>query len=86
MQWIRPPVGLSHAEADWVHGRKRVVASALDTYLAQLDMKDFDLSEYSCQLQTSNYSNVPILGLIISGGGYASVCRAKPAFHSKKFR
>ncbi|KAL8789671.1 MAG: hypothetical protein Q9195_006724 [Heterodermia aff. obscurata] len=72
VEWIRPPLGLSRAEASWVHSRKQIVAKALGTYLEQLDMEDFDLSGYIGQLQQSNFSNVPTLGFAISGGGYAS--------------
>ena len=77
VEWIRPPLGLSRAEASWVHSRKRVVAKALGSYLQRLDMEDFDLSKYIEHLHKSNFSNVPTLGLAISGGGYASVRTAR---------
>ncbi|KAI9813255.1 MAG: hypothetical protein M1827_004197 [Pycnora praestabilis] len=72
MQWIRPPTGLNQLEAEWVQARKRVVTCALNEYLEQLNMEDFDVTEYICQLHQSNYSYVPTLGLAISGGGWAS--------------
>ena len=78
VEWIRPPLGLSRAEANWVHSRKQVVTTALGTYLRQLDMEDFDLSKYIGQLHKSNFTNVPTVGLAISGGGYASVGTVTP--------
>ncbi|KAI9852074.1 MAG: hypothetical protein M1838_001871 [Thelocarpon superellum] len=72
VQWIRPATGLAQVEANWVHGRKKVVAEALEGYLLRLQMKDFDACEYVCRLRASNYSLVPTLGLAISGGGWNS--------------
>ncbi|PWY84769.1 lysophospholipase [Aspergillus heteromorphus CBS 117.55] len=72
LEWIRPAVGLSRGEADWVQGRKKVVLGALDGYLARLGLTDFDVPEYISRLNQSGQAHVPILGMAISGGGFAS--------------
>ena len=72
VQWIRPPTRLNPKEAEWVRGRKRVVADALDTYLERLCLEDFDTPRYIRDLRRSDYAHVPTLGLAISGGGYRS--------------
>jgi hypothetical protein len=71
-QFVRPADGLSQAEAEWVQGRKQVVATALGEYLERLKIKHFDVSEYIAHLNDSNFEDVPIMGLAISGGGWAS--------------
>lgn len=63
---------MSTAEANWVAGRKKVVLDALDGYLEQLGLADFDYCNYVEKLKASNYVNVPTLGFAISGGGYSS--------------
>jgi lysophospholipase len=72
IQWIRPADGLSQAEANWVQGRKQVVSSALEDYLERLQIKDFDLSKYLSHMEDCNYEDIPVMGLAISGGGWAS--------------
>jgi len=70
--WIRPAIGLSLAEEDWVYGRKQVVLDALGDYLRRLCMQGFSLTDYLNRLRGTNYTAVPTIGLAISGGGYAS--------------
>ncbi|OJZ83665.1 hypothetical protein ASPFODRAFT_140016 [Aspergillus luchuensis CBS 106.47] len=70
LQWIRPAVGLSRDELEWVEGRKKVVLGSLDAYLERLNLDDFDTDEYISRL---NYTNqTPIMGMAISGGGFGS--------------
>ncbi|KUJ11335.1 FabD/lysophospholipase-like protein [Mollisia scopiformis] len=72
IQWVRPATGLDPAEAEWVHNRKRVVLDALEKYLHRLELEDFDVYEYAYRLCNSNLTHVPVLGMIVSGGGYRS--------------
>lgn len=73
INWIRSSsIGLSLDEALWVQGRKQVVLDAFSSYLERLTPDAFDVGEYTRRLKQSNYSDVPTLGLAISGGGWAS--------------
>ncbi|GKZ23625.1 hypothetical protein AbraIFM66951_009902 [Aspergillus brasiliensis] len=69
-QWIRPAVGLSTDESEWVEGRKKVVLGSLDAYLKRLNLDDFDIQEYISRLNSTNQT--PIMGIAISGGGFGS--------------
>lgn len=70
LQWIRPAVGLSRDESEWVEGRKKVVLGSLEAYLERLNLDDFDTDEYISRL---NYTNqTPVMGMAISGGGFGS--------------
>lgn len=71
IQWNRPAIGLNPAEAEWVQGRKEVVATALSEYLNRLYI-GLDVSKYIEKISCNNYQDVPIMGLAISGGGWAS--------------
>lgn len=72
MQWIRPANGLNKAEAEWVLGRKRNVLYALEEYLERLQIEGLDIPQYIELLRNTNFAQVPTLGLVISGGGWAS--------------
>jgi lysophospholipase len=72
IELVRRAKCLNPGEADWVQKRKRVVHGALKDYLHRLDLKDFNVHEYVHRIGTSDYENVPILGMTISGGGYRS--------------
>lgn len=72
IELVRPAKCLNPSEAEWVHKRKRVVHGALKDYLHRLDLKDFNVHEYVHRISKSDYENVPILGMTISGGGYRS--------------
>lgn len=45
---------------------------ALAEYLERLHIQDFNVSNYLAHMHESNYEDVPIMGLAISGGGWAS--------------
>jgi lysophospholipase len=72
IQWVRPANGIGDAEAEWVSNRKIVVLDALEDYLDRLCLEDFDISDFVSRIKVSNYEQVPILGMAISGGGYRS--------------
>ena len=71
-QWLRPANGLNPHEASWVKGRKAVVTDALTSYLEQLKLQDFDVSKYIAAIKSNDFAHVPIIGFLISGGGWAS--------------
>ena len=70
--WIRPATGLSPQEANWVSGRKAVVADALATYLGHLNLTGFNQVNYINLLKKASVADVPTLGIALSGGGYES--------------
>jgi lysophospholipase len=55
-----------------VLGRKKVVLAELAIYLERLEIPDFNVTKYLGHMQASNFRDVPIMGLAISGGGWAS--------------
>lgn len=82
-EWIRPASrGISPAEEAWVRGRKAVVVNSLEAYLASIDMGDFDKADYIRRLRAGSGSSscghgaigadAPVIGMCISGGGWAS--------------
>lgn len=72
IEWLRPAIGLNPKEANWVAGRKPVVADALSAYLKRLELEDFDVSAYIAAIKANNHAHVPTMGYSISGGGWAS--------------
>ena len=71
-QWLRPANGLNPQEASWVEGKKAVVADALTIYLEQLKLQDFDVQKYIAAVKSNDFAHVPIIGFLLSGGGWAS--------------
>ncbi|KAE8446162.1 hypothetical protein EG329_012535 [Mollisiaceae sp. DMI_Dod_QoI] len=72
VQWIRPAIGLTPKETEYVYGRKQKVLYALEEYLERLQLESFDTRQYIQLLRESNFSKVPTIGYAISGGGWAS--------------
>ena len=72
-QFVRPASdGLNPKEEQWLHDRKKVVASTLPRYLSRSKMTDFDIESYIRALNRTDYAATPTIGLAISGGGWAS--------------
>lgn len=61
--------GLSKAERSWRETRAKEIIPELRDYLITADISDFDVANFIKRL---NSSNVPIIGLSISGGGTQS--------------
>ncbi|PWY77487.1 lysophospholipase [Aspergillus heteromorphus CBS 117.55] len=70
IQLVRQPRSTSLAESEWVHGRKGQVVDALGRYLSNLDLGDFDTTEYMSRVRASIDYNVPVVGWANSGGGW----------------
>lgn len=67
--FVRPASsGLSSKEETWLRSRKSVVTDALQTYLNNVNLSDFDLEGYISTLQ-ANTSFVPTIAMTLSGGG-----------------
>lgn len=60
--------GLSSREEAWLKTRKSVVTNALQTYLNNVNLADFDVQGYISTLQ-QNASFVPTIAMTLSGGG-----------------
>jgi lysophospholipase len=75
IQWVRSAhEGLNPLEAEWIKSRKLVVLQNFGQYLERLGLEDFNVSAYlnKINVDASGNTNVPALGLAISGGGYGS--------------
>lgn len=71
-QWVRPAKGLSSQEAAWIQGRKTVVLDAFSSYLERLNITDLNVSGLRKAMQENKNAGVPVIGMAISGGGWAS--------------
>lgn len=70
--FVRPASsGLSSREEEWLRSRKTVVTDALQTYLNNANLSDFDVQGYISTLQ-QNSSYVPTIAMTLSGGGQRS--------------
>lgn len=67
--FVRPASsGLSMKEETWLRTRKSVVTDALETYLNNVNLSDFDVQGYISTLR-GNTSFVPTVAMTLSGGG-----------------
>ncbi|KAJ4387370.1 hypothetical protein N0V93_007961 [Gnomoniopsis smithogilvyi] len=66
---IRPSEHLSSSEIEWRATRLPRVVESVKGYLTRVNIPGFDTMEYFRKL---NHTNVPIIGLSISGGGSTS--------------
>lgn len=60
--------GLARGEAAWLETRKSVVTDALQSYLNNVNISDFDVDGYISTLK-QNSSFVPTIAMTLSGGG-----------------
>lgn len=72
IQWVRAAHGLSESESKWVTGRKKAVLADLGDYLGRLQIRNFSLPTYLEHMHASDYEDVPVMSLAVSGGGWAS--------------
>lgn len=73
--FVRPAdSGLSSREMEWLKTRKSVVTDALQTYLNNVNLSNFDVKGYIETLQ-QDPKLVPTIAMTLSGGGQrAEVC------------
>ncbi|KAL2845253.1 lysophospholipase catalytic domain-containing protein [Aspergillus pseudoustus] len=81
---IRSAASLSTNETDWLEARHREVLSPMRDLLKRMNITGFDASAYINLV--SNTSNVPNIGIAVSGGGYRAMLNgagALKAFDSR---
>ncbi|RDW74258.1 lysophospholipase family protein [Aspergillus mulundensis] len=69
---IRSASTLSPNETAWLETRKKEVVSPLTSFLTRLNITGFDAKAYMQQV-SSNTSDVPTIGIAVSGGGYRAM-------------
>ncbi|KAE8364022.1 lysophospholipase catalytic domain-containing protein [Aspergillus caelatus] len=82
---VRTASKLSQNETDWLESRRKEVVSPLKSLLGRLNLTNFDASAYIDRVST-NTSNLPNVGIAVSGGGYRAMLNgagALKAFDSR---
>ncbi|KAL4900249.1 hypothetical protein BDW74DRAFT_171003 [Aspergillus multicolor] len=82
---IRSAASLSPNETSWLEFRKKEIVSPLTSLLTRLNITNFDAQAYMNQV-SSNISNIPTIGIAVSGGGYRAMLNgagALKAFDSR---
>ncbi|GMG45800.1 unnamed protein product [Aspergillus oryzae var. brunneus] len=82
---VRSASELSQNETDWLESRRKEVVSPLKNFLGRLNLTNFDASAYIDRVST-NTSNLPNVGIAVSGGGYRAMLNgagALKAFDSR---
>lgn len=69
---VRAATGLSKDEKDWLNSRRDKTKSALKDFFNHVSISDFDASGYIDRV-SSNSSNIPNVGIAVSGGGYRAM-------------
>jgi lysophospholipase len=67
--------GLSPHEAAYVSQRKTKATQSLQTWLAGVNLQDFNVSAF-----LANESNVPTMAIVFSGGGYRAMLNGASVF------
>ncbi|KAL5047518.1 hypothetical protein BDW71DRAFT_213967 [Aspergillus fruticulosus] len=82
---IRSAASLSPNETAWLESRRKEIGSPMKDLLARLNITNFDAAAYLDML-SSNTSNIPTVGIAVSGGGYRAMLNgagALKAFDSR---
>ncbi|PYH47839.1 uncharacterized protein BP01DRAFT_414137 [Aspergillus saccharolyticus JOP 1030-1] len=82
---IRSASTLSKNETAWLDVRRQQTIPAMKDFFGHLNMSDFDAVSYITQ-HASNVSNLPNIGIAVSGGGYRALTNgagALKAFDSR---
>lgn len=69
---IRSAAKLSPNESDWLDSRRDKTKSALKDFFGHVSIKDFDAAGYIDRV-SGNSSNLPNIGIAVSGGGYRAL-------------
>ncbi|KAL2810290.1 lysophospholipase catalytic domain-containing protein [Aspergillus granulosus] len=69
---VRSAADLSSNETEWLESRRRGILSPMKDLLGRLNITNFDASAY-IDLVSTNTSNVPNIGIAVSGGGYRAM-------------
>ena len=82
---IRSAARISPNETEWLESRRKEITSPLREFLGRLDIAGFDASGYM-DLASMNSTNIPNIGIAVSGGGYRAMLNgagALKAFDSR---
>ncbi|KAL4993256.1 lysophospholipase catalytic domain-containing protein [Aspergillus recurvatus] len=82
---IRSAASLSPNETAWLESRRKEIVSPMKELLARLNITNFDGAAYLDRV-SSNTSNIPTVGIAVSGGGYRAMLNgagALKAFDSR---
>ncbi|OOF97998.1 hypothetical protein ASPCADRAFT_164135 [Aspergillus carbonarius ITEM 5010] len=69
---VRSATTLSSNESSWLGARRNKTLSAMKDFFGHVNITDFDAVEYLDRI-SSNSSNLPNIGIAVSGGGYRAL-------------
>jgi lysophospholipase len=69
---IRSAAKLSSNETSWLKGRREKALSGLKDFFGHVTVGDYDVASY-LDKHSSNISNIPNIGIAVSGGGYRAL-------------
>ncbi|KAL3433660.1 lysophospholipase catalytic domain-containing protein [Aspergillus tetrazonus] len=82
---IRSAASLSPNETRWLESRRKEIVSPMKNLLTRLNITDFDAAAYLDRVSADS-SNIPTIGIAVSGGGYRAMLNgagALKAFDSR---
>ncbi|KAJ5580562.1 hypothetical protein N7450_006863 [Penicillium hetheringtonii] len=69
---VRSAAKLSSNETDWLKKRREKTQTALSDFFGHVKVGDYDVKSY-LEKHKSNSSNIPNIGIAVSGGGYRAL-------------
>lgn len=84
---MRSAAHLSSNETDWLKKRREKTQTALSDFFDHVKVGDYDVKSY-LEKHKSNSSNIPNIGIAVSGGGYRALMNgagAIKAFDSRTY-
>ncbi|PYH93445.1 lysophospholipase Plb1 [Aspergillus ellipticus CBS 707.79] len=69
---IRSASSLSHNETSWLDTRRKQTLQPMKDFFSHINMSSFDAVSYLTN-HTSKISNIPNIGIAVSGGGYRAL-------------
>lgn len=69
---VRSAAKLSSNETDWLKKRREKTQTALSDFFDHVKVGDYDVKSY-LEKHKSNSSNIPNIGIAVSGGGYRAL-------------
>lgn len=69
---IRSAAKLSSNETSWLKGRREKALTGLKDFFGHVTVGDYDVASY-LDKHSSNISNIPNIGIAVSGGGYRAL-------------
>lgn len=78
---VRSADKLSSHETEWLHKRRGKTTSALKDFFGHVQIPNFDAAGYIDKV-SSNVTNVPNIGIAVSGGGYRALMNGAGAIEA----